>query len=101
MKKLFVGLILVAMFAHSVSAQLVATPEGAVVPNGAFHYIVPGNMPAVAWGGSAPWGMRFPVAQAYPLSYPLIPIPMPPPGGSTSDRISPMPDSDDATTHMR
>jgi hypothetical protein len=89
MKKLFVALILVALTAPHALAQLAAAPEGAIIPNGALHYVVPSGIPIVAWGGHVPWPSSFPTTTLYPLSYPLVPVPVPPPTGSTSDRIRP------------
>lgn len=101
MRKLFFALIFTAACASPAFSQLVAAPEGAVIPNGAFHYIIPGGVPVVQWGGQLPGGMHFPVMHVYPLSYPMVPIPMPPLTGSSSDRIRPMPDSEDRSMQMR
>ncbi|HMK37476.1 MAG TPA: hypothetical protein VK463_20550 [Desulfomonilaceae bacterium] len=101
MRKLFFVLLLCVVAVSSAQAQFAAAPEGAVMPNGAFHYMAPGNVPVIAWGGQLPWNMHFPVAQAYPLSYPYVPVPMPPPSGSTSDSIRPMPDAEDKTSSLR
>jgi hypothetical protein len=75
------------MVTSSVVAQLAVAPEGAVIPNGGFHYVVPGGMPLFAH--PLPHDLRFPVAPLYSMSYPMVPVPIPPPGGSTSDRITP------------
>jgi hypothetical protein len=101
MRNFSVALILATMFTSSVFGQLAAAPEGGVFPNGAFHYMIPGGVPVLQWGGALPGGMHFPVSQIYPLSYPMVPVPIPPLTGSTSDRISPMPDSEDKTSQMR
>ena len=89
MKKLFIALILAILTASSVQAQLSTAPEGAIIPNGGLHYVVPSAIPILAWGGHDPWPSQFPATPLYPLSYPLVPVPIPPPGGSTSDRIRP------------
>jgi hypothetical protein len=89
MKKLFVALILVALIAPHALAQLATAPEGAIIPNGALHYVVPSGIPILGWGGHEPWPSNFPITSLYPLSYPLVPVPIPPPSGSTSDRIRP------------
>jgi hypothetical protein len=94
MRKLFVALILAALAASSAEAQLSAAPEGPIIPNGAIHYVVPSGIPIVAWGGYDPWPSQFPATPLYPLSYPMVPVPLPPPSGSTSDRIRP-PDASD------
>ncbi len=87
MKKLFFSLILIVALVPSAMAQLAVAPEGAVIPNGAFHYVAPGGIPLA--GSPLPADLRFPVTALYPISYPMVPVPMPPPGGSTSDRIRP------------
>src|SRR5208337_3980434 len=92
MKKLFIALILIALTASHALAQLATAPEGAIISNGALHYTVPSGIPIVAWGGHEPWPSHFPATPLYPLSYPMVPVPIPPPSGSTSDRIKP-PDS--------
>ncbi len=92
MKKLFIALILMALTASHALAQLATAPEGAIISNGALHYTVPSGIPIVAWGGHEPWPSHFPATPLYPLSYPMVPVPIPPPSGSTSDRIKP-PDS--------
>ncbi len=92
MRKLFIAMILATMAASSAHAQLATAPEGAIMPNGALHYTVPSGIPIVAWGGHEPWPSQFPSTPLYPLSYPMVPVPIPPPSGSTSDRIKP-PDS--------
>jgi hypothetical protein len=92
MRKLFIAMILATLAASSAQAQLATAPEGAIMPNGALHYVVPSGIPIVAWGGHEPWPSHFPSTPLYPLSYPMVPVPIPPPSGSTSDRIKP-PDS--------
>ena len=92
MRKLFIAMILATLAASSAQAQLATAPEGAIMPNGALHYTVPSGIPIVAWGGHAPWPSHFPATPLYALSYPMVPVPVPPPSGSTSDRIKP-PDS--------
>jgi hypothetical protein len=92
MRKLFIAMMLATLAASSAQAQLATAPEGAIMPNGALHYTVPSGIPIVAWGGHAPWPSYFAATPLYPLSYPMVPVPIPPPSGSTSDRIKP-PDS--------
>jgi hypothetical protein len=92
MRKLFIAMILATLASSAAQAQLATAPEGAIIPNGALHYVVPSSIPIVAWGGHAPWPSQFPATPLYPLSYPMVPVPIPPPSGSTSDRIKP-PDS--------
>lgn len=89
MKKWFLALILIALAASSALAQFSVAPEGAVTPNGALMYTVPTHTPILAWGGHEPWPWRLPPTPLYPLSYPAVPVPVPPPGGSTSNRIKP------------
>jgi hypothetical protein len=86
-RMLFASIVAILVASSSVMAQLAVAPEGAVIPNGAYHYVVPGNIPLSA--GPLPLDLRFPVAPLYAISYPMVPVPIPPPGGSTSDRIRP------------
>jgi hypothetical protein len=88
MRKLFIAMILATLAASSAQAQLATAPEGAIIPNGALHYVVPSGIPIVAWGGHAPWPSHFPTTPLYALSYPMVPVPMRP-IRSTSDRIKP------------
>jgi hypothetical protein len=92
MRKLFIAMMLATLASSAAQAQLATAPEGAIIPNGALHYVVPSSIPIVAWGGHEPWPSHFPSTPLYPLSYPMVPVPIPPPSGSTSDRIKP-PDS--------
>ena len=100
MNKLFVAMILATLAAGSAFAQLATAPEGAIIPNGALHYTVPSSIPIVAWGGHAPWPSHFPATPLYPLSYPMVPVPIPPPSGSTSDRIKPPDSSQDRSASL-
>jgi len=95
MRKLFIALILGVLAASSASAQLSVAPEGAIIPNGALHYMVPKGVPIVSWGGHEPWVSHYPAMPLHPLSYPMVPVPVPPPSGSTSDRIKPPGSSQD------
>ena len=49
MRKLFIAMILATLAASSAQAQLATAPEGAIIPNGALHYVVPSGIPIVAW----------------------------------------------------
>ncbi len=89
MRKWFLALILIALAVSSAWAQFSVAPEGAVIPNGALMYTVPTGSPILAWGGPEPWPWRLPPTELYPLLYPAVPVPIPPPGGSTSNRIKP------------
>jgi hypothetical protein len=84
---LFASIVAFLAASSPVMAQLAVAPEGAVIPSGAFHYVVPGGIPLAAH--PLPHDLRFPVAPLYSMSYPMVPVPIPPPGGSTSDRIRP------------
>jgi hypothetical protein len=86
-RALIVSIVVIISASSSVMAQLAVAPEGAVLPNGAFHYVVPDNIPLAA--DPLPYDLRFPVAPIYGMSYPMVPIPVPPFGRSTSDRIKP------------
>ncbi|MGO9568214.1 MAG: hypothetical protein ACLP5H_11800 [Desulfomonilaceae bacterium] len=101
MRKLFIAMILATLAASSAQAQLAVAPEGGIISNGALHYTVPSGIPIVAWGGQAPWPSHFPATPLYPLSYPMVPVPIPPPSGSTSDRIKPPDSSQDKSAYLR
>jgi hypothetical protein len=100
MKKLFIALILVVLIAPQALAQLATAPEGAIIPNGALHYVVPSGIPIVALGGHLPYPSNLPSASLFPFSYPMVPVPVPPPSGSTSDRIRPPSASDNRAAFL-
>ncbi len=85
MKTLLGAWILALVCVSSVAAQLAIAPEGAVLPDGAFHYVVPVSIPLLP--SLRPDYLCYPVTPLYPITFPKVPVPMPPPEGSTSDRI--------------
>ncbi len=88
MKKMLFASILLALFASSaVMAQLAVAPEGAVIPNGALHYVVRAACPFAYILCRMICDFLLPRFTRCPT--PWFPVPIPPPGGSTSDRIKP------------
>jgi len=76
MKKLLVALIMVGILASSAVAQVVVGPEGIIVPNGGLHYVVPS--PHHIYMGATPFGAYRYHMPLYPVSYPMVPVPIAP-----------------------
>jgi hypothetical protein len=82
MKKLLFALILTALCASFAAAQYVVGPGGIITPNGALHYVVP--QPYV-YMGATPFGAYPYHMPLYPLSYPMVPVPVAPMWGTADD----------------
>jgi hypothetical protein len=85
MKRLLGALLISLLCVSSAVAQLAISPEGAVLPDGTFNYTLPVSIPLLP--SYRPEYLCFPVTPLYPISFPKVPVPIPPPDGSTSDRI--------------
>jgi len=79
MSRLFLVLVLFFLLCSSAVAQLNVVPGGAILPNGALHYIVPTGVP---YGHPylPPGAYQFfgwhPTAPMSWLSYPYVPVPV-------------------------
>jgi len=83
MKRLLVASIMIVMLASSAMAQVVVGPEGIITHNGALHYVVPS--PHYIYMGATPFGAYHYHMPLYPLSYPMVPVPIAPMWGTPDD----------------
>ena len=97
MSKLLLILAVFFLLCSSAVAQLNVVPGGAILPNGALHYVVPNGMP-FSHPYLPPGAYQFsgwrPTAPISWLSYPYVPVPV------TYDPPPPMRNIPD-TTFMR